>query len=314
MSLGLQRTVRTFASSFDGVFAGRAGAALLFACCPALGQGPAAGRGDPQELVDLAAPGSIVVVPSGTHGPLLVTKPLTLVGERPMPTLGRIVLEGPGGGRLTLANLHTEGPAGVSAPIQGDGFSELHVSDCDLTGYLHVKGLKCLEVSRSTLRHSGTVGPYIAAPGATTTLMDVVLEPLPPPLQNPTADVVTARLGLANCSIPGRIEAKMVHQYPNDLVLAGNPRPGGLLDLAWTTPAPSVIVFAATGTRHPTVRPDGIWFLERDARIVAVEVSPGGMSFPIPATVELLGQRIAFQAYDWVPPSSISRPVLTVLH
>jgi hypothetical protein len=278
-----------------------------------LGQGPTTTRVDPQVMVDLAAPGSTVVIPSGSYRELVLSKPLTIVGDQPRPVFASLELLGPGEGRLTLTNLALVGPSGGNAPVRGRGFTEVSVSDCDVTGFLQVAGARSLEVARTTLRQTGTAGPFITAKGATTVLLDVVIEPLVPPLQNPGADVITARLGLANTTIPGLVDAKRVQPYLNDLVLGGTPRPGGHLDLSWTTPAPSVVVYAASGLRHPVMRPDGIWFLEYDAQTIAVEVSPGGMSIPIPALAILSGQRMAFQVYDWVPPRALSRPVSTVL-
>jgi len=293
---------------------GRAIGAVLLLAASARAQGSNPGRTNVQAMVDLAEPGSIVLVPSGTHAELVLTKPLVLLGATPRPTLGHVVLAGPGAGSLTLANLRLASPTGGSALIEGRGFPEIHVSDCELVGTLRVAGARWLEVSRSTLSQSGTVGPFIEARGATTSLMDVVITPFPPPLQNIGPDVLTARLCLVHASIPGSVQAKAVRSFANDLELGGQPHPGGTLDLTWTTPAPSVVVLASTGMRHPSEKSSGYWFLHEDARIIAVEPSPGGMQFPIPVDVRLLGHRLAFQLYDWFPPQSLSRPVATVIH
>jgi hypothetical protein len=95
-------------------------------------------------------PGAVIVVHGGSHPPITITKAVTLVGSpqaliqntdvpdpiQPFKVSDAIRLAGTGSGRVTLANLRTQGTANgalfstAGAGVAGAGFAELHVVDC----------------------------------------------------------------------------------------------------------------------------------------------------------------------------------------
>lgn len=109
-----------------------------------------------QEAIDAATPGDIVLINGGTHeGPITIDRPLTLMGE-PRPSISppflvsdffqppAIVLAGTGSGRVVLVNLSVGGTvngittAQSSPGIEGGGFAELHLVECQVDGPLWV--------------------------------------------------------------------------------------------------------------------------------------------------------------------------------
>lgn len=106
-----------------------------------------------QEALDAAPADSTIVIHGGTWRELVVTKPVTLVGDpAPLITLwcsstgGAIFLDGPGHGAVVLENLHVEYESqaetcGNPPPlIAGDGFEQLLVLSSTLLGS-HATGL-----------------------------------------------------------------------------------------------------------------------------------------------------------------------------
>jgi len=105
---------------------------------------------DVQAAIDGVAAGGTVVVQGGEHDPIVIDKPLTLVGDpaplfRPIPGGGPftthpplIALQGPGAGRVVLKSVDTGGSADgqlyatFSAPVAGGGFDALVVEDCSI--------------------------------------------------------------------------------------------------------------------------------------------------------------------------------------
>lgn len=106
-----------------------------------------------QDAIDAAAPNDVIIVHGGTHDPITITKPLTIVGQ-PMAAIDNtligspahhhhqvdnVTLLGPGAGRVTLVNLDVKGVSdlgfhfsSMGSRIAGGGFAELLVLDCKL--------------------------------------------------------------------------------------------------------------------------------------------------------------------------------------
>lgn len=141
--------MRRFLPSLAG--AGAVAAALLFGPTSfAAAQISVPGDfGDLQDAIDAASPGEVIVIDGGTHGPIVIDKPLTLVGALGKPTTLTtwvlpnpphqapcVELAGPGSGRVTITNCVLEGTTyggsfSKNAPaIEGGGFDELHVVHC----------------------------------------------------------------------------------------------------------------------------------------------------------------------------------------
>jgi hypothetical protein len=102
---------------------------------------------DLQDAIDMASPGDVLLIDGGTHGPILVDIPLTLVGvagNRPFlraPFVGEsgdasVQLAGPGSGVVTLSSLDIGGTIDgtffglAHAGIRGTGFDELRITHC----------------------------------------------------------------------------------------------------------------------------------------------------------------------------------------
>jgi hypothetical protein len=98
-----------------------------------------------QQAIDASAPGDTIVVHGGTWPPILISKPLTIVGSPeatfdntgvavfPLLQAPCIRLSGTGDGAVRLAQVRTKGVtngfqfSGAGPAILGGGFSELHV-------------------------------------------------------------------------------------------------------------------------------------------------------------------------------------------
>ena len=108
-----------------------------------------------QDAIDAAAPGDVILVTGGSHGPFVIDKPLTIVGadsarpllrpydiaefqSLPQPSYDPpVTLAGPGAGAVTLAGLDIGGELWIeyqdsAAAIEGGGFDELRVLHCDV--------------------------------------------------------------------------------------------------------------------------------------------------------------------------------------
>jgi hypothetical protein len=105
-----------------------------------------------QGALNAVPPGAVIVVHGGVHPPVMVTKPVTIVGSPvativntdvsepmdPFAMADAIRLAGPGRGRVTLENVNTSGVADGSffsssgSGVFGGGFAELHLVDCDI--------------------------------------------------------------------------------------------------------------------------------------------------------------------------------------
>ncbi|MED6333799.1 MAG: hypothetical protein VYE81_00250 [Planctomycetota bacterium] len=116
---------------------------------------------DLQSAIDAAASGDTIIVHGGTHAPITITKPLSILGD-PAPLIvgdttdtvlgtyrGPISLSGPGAGRVTLGRIETGGVTeghifGASAPgISGGGFDSLVVYDSTVRapGWIFLTGV-----------------------------------------------------------------------------------------------------------------------------------------------------------------------------
>ncbi len=144
---------------------------------------------DVQTAIDNASSGDTIVIQGGTWGPLVIDKPLQLVGD-PLPLIQGewdsvmittfhppITLAGPGSGAVVLARLEVGGlvngaccGSAASPGITGGGFSELRVYDSSVQGpeWIAITGLAFGEpaidtsvpfvlIERSTVRGSRTV-------------------------------------------------------------------------------------------------------------------------------------------------------------
>lgn len=98
-----------------------------------------------QEAIDAAQPDDTIVVRGGTYLPIVVDKPLTILGdpgaliqydETVGPPVPVVRLAGPGSGSVVLAGLWLSGGGTIQfhangePPIAGDGFDELQVHRC----------------------------------------------------------------------------------------------------------------------------------------------------------------------------------------
>ncbi|RKY18104.1 MAG: hypothetical protein DRQ55_14210 [Planctomycetota bacterium] len=105
---------------------------------------------DLQQALDIAPAGTTILVQGGRWGPLVVTKPVHIVGHPsafvaggPGPSGGfrsPITLAGPGSGEVALSRIAVGGGAdffsyeSAAAGIQGGGFDRLLVQDCVIDG------------------------------------------------------------------------------------------------------------------------------------------------------------------------------------
>jgi len=125
--------------------------ALLLLLPQAVPQDPRGGLrpGAFQTVIDLAPPGSVVHVPGVWWKPIVIDKPLTLIGEDgatfwsgrsigPDPFLAPITLNGTGG-TVTLVNIDVGGAVDghiysyVSGGIVGYGFDALELYQCNIS-------------------------------------------------------------------------------------------------------------------------------------------------------------------------------------
>jgi len=100
--------------------------------------------GDFQSWIDSAAPESVLRVPAGSWNPIVIDKPLTLIGDDGAVFEGRaafppvIELAGQGTGKVTLANIDVRGSIqgcladAMAGGITGGGFETLEVFECDI--------------------------------------------------------------------------------------------------------------------------------------------------------------------------------------
>lgn len=119
-----------------------------------------------QDAVDAALSGDVIVIDGGTHAPVVIDKPLTLVGvngNRPLiesPAgidVPCVSLAGSGRGAVTLANIHfdgeTDGSVFSQSPpvIAGSGFDALHLLHCDVQPFewVFLTGLGAAETTVS---------------------------------------------------------------------------------------------------------------------------------------------------------------------
>lgn len=98
----------------------------------------------PQDALDAAPSGALIVVHGGSWDAMVISKPVTLVGEPratiggpPFPTGTPVLLSGPGAGVVTLCNFEIGGvfsdsflSASPPPGISGSGFDQLHLKDC----------------------------------------------------------------------------------------------------------------------------------------------------------------------------------------
>jgi hypothetical protein len=253
----------------------------------------------PQDQVDAASPGDIVVLPAGNHGTLTVTKALTLIGQ-PGSIFNQIVLSG-AGGNLTLSNVRT------LTDLTGQGFDQVRLSEVDVGGAVSVLGVRYLEINRSKLGVPLDNVNDIYAPGATVVLLDSTLI-------HGVGRVETERFFVSNTDPIQRLVASSSHGLTNDMALTGGMRPGQNFVLSWDTPGPLAVLYAATGTRPDPIAPQrysGTWHLDNSYWPLFVVPQTGSMIVGLPPSGHLYGIELAFQA---VTPRHFSRPVLSVVH
>jgi hypothetical protein len=94
-----------------------------------------------QAAIDAAAPGDVIVVSSNTDLPVVIDKPLTIIGDPVFggylgcaPNNHGITLAGPGSGTVVLVRYQTSSLdcATLGSGIVGGGFDELHVIDSSI--------------------------------------------------------------------------------------------------------------------------------------------------------------------------------------
>ena len=100
----------------------------------------------------------------------------------------------------------------------------------------------------------------------------------------------------------------------NNLVGTDKMKLGSTYGLLWTTPGPSAWLFFSLGVGPPLQIPGlGLGYLDLGSAVsLGVHAAPGAATFAIPSTPALLGQTVAFQAFD--PTAGvITRPVAGTL-
>lgn len=275
--------------------------ALCLLAAPLSAQLP---RFDAQGAVDLAAPGSLVRLPGGHYPLLVITKPLTILAE-PRARIDRIVLQGPGGGDVTLANLAT------ASDLAGRGFEALHLVDMEILGIVKPAGLRYLELARCTVGTTRAGVHDVDVPGTTLMLLDVRFP-------YGTARVVADRLFHTAGSSPLQDTLVNVERVlPDDLTITGDLRIAHPFILTWNLPGPRhALLFGSYGTRGPVSVPGwrGFWHLDESAILLTGLPSgggPRGMRMWIPNDASLLGAKLAMQMLDG--PDYLSRPVVGVV-
>lgn len=274
------------------------------------------GQVSAQELVDVSPPGSIVHLPvnSSLQPPLVVRKPLTLLGNARDAGYAGLVLEGPGAGDLVVWNLvHGQLAPPSHAPfVTGGGFETAAFYGCDIRGGIQLApaGVQRLHLVGSHLSLDIGDAP-IRAPGATVILLDSRIE-CPSASNVPTVDA--AETYTAGMQIDGADWSRtVVHELVNDLQLEGSMRLGTPFTLTLSTPGRFAWLFWSGETTRPapasTTAP-GAWFL-RSAELARITYSPAAVEYVVPLEPSLIGMRLAFQAID--PPGYVSRPCFALI-
>lgn len=141
---------------------------------PIGGLRPGDNPADFQTWIDRATPGSVLSVPGRVWGPVVIDKPLTLIGDAgasfasgdlryPGDPRPPVALAGPGSGKVTLVNIDVFGSvdgeyaSSIAGGIVGGGFQSLEILQCyvEAPSYWRVRS-RCVGgpgISLSNIEH-----------------------------------------------------------------------------------------------------------------------------------------------------------------
>lgn len=268
----------------------------------------------PQQLIDIAPPGSVVVLPRVDPGvasnyfprwSLRIDKPLTVFGNGTRTR--NIFLEGPGAGEVVLRDLFVEhvhwcvadcmdtyewAPHGQhEGSIMASGFDSVKLYDCSVDGRLEV-----LDAELVLLAGGGYLcwddWAAVTTPGAQLVLVGALPEHgrAAAPGVGDAAEVLYT---------DGRVPFQCASHIPTaqlgeELTMTGSGKIGSGLHLEWPTYG---VLWVSQGVGQPTLTPHGAWrFLGENPRFVKLGRRA---NVPIPARRDLIGLQLTFQATDF---------------